>query len=125
MGKMFLLIIDAHSKWLEVYPTATTMSAAVFLLRKLFARFGLPEVIVTRQEFDTFLKRHTVKHIKTPTYHPSSNGIVERAVQTFKFGMKKLQEGSIDTKVARFLFKYRLTPQSSTSVSPSELMFGR
>lgn len=66
-----------------------------------------------------------MKHVKTPPYHPASNGIAERAVQTFKSGMKKLKDGSIDTKVARFLFKYRLTPQSSTGVSPSELIFGR
>ena len=38
--------------------------------------------------------------------------------------MRKLKDGSIDTKLARFLFKYRMTPQSSTSISPAELMFG-
>ena len=63
--------------------------------------------------------------MKTPTYHPASNGLVERAVQTFKNGMKKLREGSVETKMSRFLFTYRLTPQSSTGISPSELMFGR
>ena len=47
----------------------------------------------------------------------------ERAVQTFKSGMQKLKEGSYETKVAHFLFTYRITPQSSTGVSPSELMF--
>ena len=39
--------------------------------------------------------------------------------------MKKLREGCVEMKVSRFLFKYRLTPQSSTGVSPSELTFGR
>ena len=133
MGRMFLLIIDAHSKWLDVYPTATTTSTAtISLLRKSFSTFGLPEVVVTdnasnfvSEEFETFLRRNGVKHVKTPPYHPASNGLAERAVQTFKSGMKKLKDGSIETKVARFLFKYRLTPQSSTGVSPSELMFGR
>ena len=62
--------------------------------------------------------------MKTPPYHPASNRLVERAVQTFKNGMK-ITEGSVKTKVSRLLFKYRLTPQSSTGVSPSELMFGR
>ena len=46
-------------------------------------------------------------------------------MQTFKSGMRKLSEESVETKVSRFLFKYRLTPQTSTGVSPSELMFGR
>ena len=39
--------------------------------------------------------------------------------------MRKLSEGSVVTKVSRFLFKYRLTPQTSTGVSPSKVMFGR
>ena len=39
--------------------------------------------------------------------------------------MRKLKHGSIDIKLARFLFKYRMMPQSSTGISPTELMFGR
>ena len=34
-------------------------------------------------------------------------------------------EGSLDRKLARFLFAYRTTPQSTTTVTPAELMFGR
>jgi len=37
-GKMFLLIVDAYSKWLEVHATSTSTSAATIeLLRKSFA----------------------------------------------------------------------------------------
>ena len=133
MGRMFLLVIDAHTKWLEVHPTSvTTSTATITLLRRSFATFRLPAVVVsdnaanfTSEEFKTFLTKNGVKHVRTPPYHPASNGLVERAVQTFKGGMKKLREGSLETKVSRFLFSYRLTPQSSTGVSPSELMFGR
>ena len=133
LGKMHLLVIDAHSKWLDVYPTAVaTFAVTINLLRKSFATFGLPEVVVSdnaqnfvSEEFDTFLKQNGIKHVRTPPYHPASNGLVERAVQTFKLGMKKLTEGSVETKVSRFLFKYRLTPHSSTGISPAELMFGR
>ena len=39
--------------------------------------------------------------------------------------MKRIKEGSLNTRLSRFLFKYRLTPHSSTGVSPAELMFGR
>ena len=132
MGKMFLLVIDAYTKWLDVHVTSTSTSVVTIeLLRKSFSTYGLPEVVVsdsaanfTSDEFEAFLKANGVKHVSTPPYHPASNGLVERAVQTLKGGLKKLKVGSVETKVSRFLFAYRMTPHSSTGVSPAELMFG-
>ena len=47
-GKMFLLVTDAYSKWLEVHATNTSTSAVTIeLLRKSFSYLGLPEVIVS------------------------------------------------------------------------------
>ena len=130
---MFLVIADAHSKWIEVHMTSTATSlATIELLRRTFATLGLPEVLVsdnatafTSSEFSEFLKKNGIRHVRTPPYHPASNGLVERVVQTFKEGMKRIKEGSLNTRLSRFLFKYRLTPHSSTGVSPAELMFGR
>lgn len=46
-------------------------------------------------------------------------------MQTFKEGIKKLS-GSIETRLSRFLFAYRTTPQSSPiRVAPAFLTFGR
>ena len=39
--------------------------------------------------------------------------------------MKKIKEGSVETRVSRFLSRYRITPQTSTGVSPAELSLGR
>ena len=133
MGKMLLLVIDAYTKWLDVHTMSTTSSSATIeLLRKSFATFGLPEVVIsdnatgfTSDEFAAFMKANGVKHVCTPPYHPASNGLVERAVQTLKGGLKKLQDGSLETKLSRFLFSYRSMPHGSTGVSPAELMFGR
>ena len=36
-----------------------------------------------------------------------------------------MTEGSLRQKLARFLFNYRITPQSTTEVSPSELLMNR
>jgi len=132
-GKMFLLIMDAHSKWMEVHVTNTsTSSATIELLRKTFATLGLPEVLVsdnatafTSTEFTEFLQKNGIRHVRTPPYHLASNGLVDRAVQTFKAAMKRMKEGSLNTWLTRFLFNYRVTPHTSTEVSPAELMFGR
>ena len=39
-------------------------------------------------------------------YDPATNGLAERAMQTFKQGLKKLTEGSLETRLAHFLFSY-------------------
>ena len=75
-------------------------------------------------EFEEFLNSNGMHHTRTAPYHPASNGLAEQAVQTFKSGMKKLTSGALETRVVRFLFNCRITPQTTTGVSPSELLFG-
>lgn len=36
-----------------------------------------------------------------------------------------MQKGTLDEKSARFLFHYRITPQTTTGISPAELFLGR
>ena len=59
------------------------------------------------------------------TYHPSSNGLAERSVQTFNNGMKKGMGNDLQRQLSNFLFHYRMTPHTTTRVSPAELMMGR
>ncbi len=41
MGKMFLIAVDAHSKWMEVeIVNSATTQATIEHLRASFARFG-------------------------------------------------------------------------------------
>jgi len=47
-GKMLLIITDAYSKWLDVAVTKSiTTSATSALLDDLFARFGVPQMVVS------------------------------------------------------------------------------
>ena len=47
-GKILLVVVDAHSKWIEVLPMGTATSwTTIQQLRQLFARFGLPSSIVS------------------------------------------------------------------------------
>ena len=89
---MFLIVIDAYSKWLEVHcMKSTTSNATIEKLREIFATHGLPAILVsdngsnfTSSEFKEFMKRNGIKHIKVTPYHPASNGLAERAVRVFK-----------------------------------------
>ena len=45
---MFLVVIDSHSKWLEVHEVSTATSALTFQkLRTMFAMHGLPDTLVS------------------------------------------------------------------------------
>jgi hypothetical protein len=62
----------------------------------------------------------------TAPYHAASNGHAERAVQTFKEGMKKMSnKESLETRVSRFLLKYRITPHSTIGIAPAEMLMSR
>ena len=77
-----------------------------------------------RSEFKEFIGRNAIRHVTLAPYHPSSNGLGKRAVQTLKASMKKITAGSVETKVARLLFQYQLTPHASTGQPPAELLLG-
>ena len=79
----------------------------------------------TSDEFRNFRKRNGIQQVTTAPYHPSSNGLAERAVQTFKIGLKKSSPGDLERRLASFLFHYRTTPHSTTGTSPAELLMGR
>ena len=64
-------------------------------------------------------------NITLAPHHPASNGLGERAVQIVKNSLKKVTEGKINTRLAKILFAYHITPQSTTGVSPSELLLIR
>ena len=103
LGHMFMVLIDAHSKWLEVIPLSSTTSGGIIEnLRMIFARLGLPETLVSdnapyfsSREFEEFLRRNGIKHVTSAPYHPASNGMAERAVQVFKTGVKRMTVGSM------------------------------
>ena len=134
MGKMFLVVVDAYSKYLDVVPmdhatSATTIKA----LPHIFSIFGLPEHIVTdngnqfsSQEFKNWLTQNDILHTLTAPGHPATNGLAERYVGLFKSKMKEFgQTGeSIQERIDRFLLAYRTTPLS-IGRSPSKLLTNR
>ena len=131
-GHMFLIIVDAYSKWVDVYPTkVSTTAVTIERLRASFATWGLPRVLCsdnassfTCPAFQSFCTSHGIEHLTSPPLSPKSNGLAERYVQTFKNSYRSLQ-GSVGSRVVQFLYQYRSTPHSTTGRSPAELFIGR
>ena len=133
LNHMFLIFIDAGSKWIEAFPMSTSTSkATIQCLRTLFAQFGLPDILFsdngtsfTSSEFQEFLATNCIKHWKSALYHPSSNGLTEKAVQIVKQGLKRTKDGSVSDRLSRVLLIYHITPHSTTGVPPAQLLMGR
>lgn len=131
-GRFFLILVDAHSKWVDVHVTrGTTALETIKCLRHSFSTFGLPVSLVsdngpcfTSQEFKEFVTNCGIRHITTAVYKPSTNGLAEKMVQTFKKTLRTTSD-PVQIAIDKFLFNYRMTPHTTTGVSPAELMFGR
>ncbi len=134
-GNHYLIVVDAHSKWPEVLgPMRTTNAeATINALRTIFARYGLPQQIVSDNgppfqsaEYEDFLKQNGIQRVLVSPYHPSSNGQAERFVQIFKKFMKTLSsKTSLPQQIQNFLLSYRSTPHSTTGSTPSKLFLQR
>ena len=132
-GKMLLIVVDPHSKWIEAFSMENATSTAIIhYLRQLFAQFGIPETIVSDNgtqfvsvEFKELCRLNGIRHVQTALYHPSSNGLAECAVRVVKQGIHKQSSGTLNDRISRLLFQYCITPHSTTGISPSELLIGR
>lgn len=132
MGTNFLIIVDAYSKWIDVYEQSSlTSEATVRNLQKCFANYGIPKTIhtdnggaFTSSYFDDFMTSQAIKHTTSAAYSPKTNGLAERCVQILKNKMRK-NKGSTHDRLIQFLFGYRTTIQETTGKTPAVLMFGR
>ena len=79
-GEMLLVVVDAHSKWMEVSIVNSGMTATTIgKLRTMFATHGLPRTVVsdnrsmfTSSDFEQLMLRNGICHIRTAPYrqHP-------------------------------------------------------
>ena len=89
-SKHILILVDAHSKWIEATDMPhTTATVTIQALRSIFAIHRLPVELLsdngppfTSEEFATFMRQNGIGHLRSPPFHPATNGASERAVQT-------------------------------------------
>ena len=97
-GQMLLIVVDAYSKWLDVSCGSSCTSARTISdLKKMFSTHGVPCMLVSdngpafsSEEFRQFCVSNGIRHVKVAAYHPSSNGLAERAVRTVKGALSHL-----------------------------------
>ena len=122
-----MVLVDVHSKWIDacVMPVITA-AKTIKQLRIVFATHGLPRKVVTDNGPSfTSEELSVLQWDCSCPCHLSSNGLAERAVQTLQSGLKRTSGPTIQEKLSRVLLTYRITPQTTTGISPSQLLMGR
>ena len=125
-NRMYLIMVDANSKWIEAFPMTSTTATYqdnsdiennICSLWDPRIQIMVPSLFHLNSSSSA--KQNGIRHILVAAYHPKSNGLAQRAVKIVKDGLEKMSDGTVEDQIARFLFAYRITPQSTTQMSPA------
>ena len=130
-GRTLLIVCDYFSGFIEVERLRSTTSGTVIkALKSLFARYGVPDMIVsdngpqfTSAEFRAFATKWCFQHITSSPRYPQSNGKVENAVRTIKRLFTKCRHANQSEFQA--LLDWRNTPTEGIGSSPAQRFLGR
>jgi transposase InsO family protein len=91
-GNRYILVVsDCFSKWTEAFPMPNmeAQTVAKLIVEEVICRFGVPASIHFDQgrQYENLLFSDVCKHLqirktRTTTYHPQSDGMVERFNKT-------------------------------------------
>lgn len=136
-GNKHILVFSCPlTKWVEAYavPRITAQTTAHVFLTGILCRFGCMELTVSDDALNycgTIMtelhKLLGIKHITTSSYHPESNGAVERANGSLIKAVKMYcaeKQSTWDLYLPYALFSYRNAVHSTTGLTPYFMMFG-
>lgn len=132
-GNAYLLTcIDRYTRMAVAVPT-NGMTAETLIENFMFhwiAMFGLPRVVTTDNgpcftagQWRGFLEQYNIKHVLTTTYHPESNGIIERFHRTLKASLIA-KGGDWEKELPIVMLHLRSAVKEDLRYAPAELTFG-
>ena len=126
---MLLIVVDAHSKLLEVIQIATTNTTrTIEELRKHFTPHGLHEQLASdngpqfiANKFRAFVRSNGTEDVRSASYYPATNALAERFVQTFKqaFRATMPERKCLSKKLPNLLLAFRATPHANDGETPA------
>jgi transposase InsO family protein len=136
-NKYLLTFIDHFSKFTEAFPIVdqTAETCARVYATQIVSRYGTGAQLVTDQGsafmssfFQETCKVLGIRRTRTTSYHPASNGMLERWHKDLHTALSHYVNAANtdwDTIVPFFLMAHRAQPHSSTGYSPFFLLHGR
>ena len=134
--KYCLVIIDAYTKWVEVFPCThpDALTVAKSLVKEIIPRYGIPERIYS--DNGSHFVNNIITHVSQAlsielknhcAYHPQSAGLVERNNGTIKSKLKKTMEETGKNWLyclPLVVLNMHVTP-TPAGLTPFEMMYGR
>lgn len=128
-----LTMIDRTTRWPEAAPipdcTADTIVTTFF--NTWISRYGAPAIITTDRGaqfesalFDALVKLIGSRRIRTTTYHPQANGMVERWHRSMKSAIKCHETQNWAEVLPIILLGLRSSYKEDIRASAAELVFG-
>ena len=125
------VVCDYYSNFIEVPRLSrVTTSSVVRELKEIFARYGIPNTLVTDNgtqfssaEFAVFARTWNFDHVTSSLRYPQSNGKAENAVKTVKQLFTKCKQSGQAEFLA--LPDWRNTPTERMKTSPAQRLMER
>lgn len=136
-GKKHLLVVVCYlTKWMEAIPLKNNKAStcAEVFVNEIIARYGCPLEVVSDNghsfngKFKDCMVKWGIHNLRIAPYHPQTNGLVERCIQTIKGALSRMtgtKPQTWDKMIGWILLAYRNSIQKSTGFSPHFLLFGR
>jgi cleavage and polyadenylation specificity factor subunit 1 len=129
--RYLLTCVDRNTKWAEAFPMQDTTAKSVsYAFLQWISRFGVPLFVITdrgpqfESEFFSELSQLIGFHrLRTSSYHPQSNGQVERFHRTLKTAIIARKENWL-LSLPIILFSIRCIPNDS-GYSPFQAVTGK
>jgi hypothetical protein len=136
-GKKYILTaIDYATRWVvaEAVSDCSAKTVMQFLYHKIVMEFGPPyELISDRAKsfledaMPSYARFLRIQHLPSTSYHPRTNGMVERMHATLNHGIRTMASDRMDRWdefLPQVVFAIRVRKHAVTKFSPFYLLFG-